>query len=90
MDKTTQREVARRLRSVEGHVRGVAQMVEEGRPCMDLFRQTQALQGSVRQIGLLLLSNHLDGCLRDAWEKPEGGEYEQVRDELMFLFSQKV
>ena len=43
MDIATQRDVICRLRSVEGHIRGVLSMVEEGRPCMDLIRQTQAV-----------------------------------------------
>lgn len=90
MDTATQGDVVRRLRSVEGHIRGVLQMVEEGRPCIDLIRQTQAVQGSVRQISLLLLTQHLDGCLRDAWAKADDEGYQQVRDELLVLFSQKV
>lgn len=65
-------------------------MVEEGRPCMDIVRQLQAVQGSVRQISLLLLTQHLDGCLRDAWAKVDDEGRQQVRDELFFLFSQKL
>jgi DNA-binding FrmR family transcriptional regulator len=90
MEPTTQKEVVQRLRSLEGHVRGVQSMVEEGRPCMDLVRQTQALQGSLRQISLLLLTQHLDGCLHDAWTQADDKGYQQVRDELLVLFSQKV
>lgn len=90
MDAAIQVEVIRRLRSVEGHVRGVLNMVEEGRPCLDLVRQTQAVQGSVRQISLLLLTQHLDVCLRNASEGPDTEGYRQVRDELLTLFSQKV
>lgn len=90
MDTITQGEVTQRFRSVEGHIRGVLSMVEESRPCMDLMRQTQAVQRSIRQISLLLLTRHLDGCLRDAWAKADDGGYQQVRDELLFLFSQRV
>jgi CsoR family transcriptional regulator, copper-sensing transcriptional repressor len=90
MEPATQNEVICRLRSVEGHVRGVQNMVQEGRPCLDLVRQVQALQGSLRQINLLLLTRHLDGCLHDAWANADDAGYQQVRDELFVLFAQKI
>ncbi len=57
---------------------------------MDLIRQTQAVQGSVRQISLLLLTQHFDTCLRDAWARADDEGYQYVRDELLMLFSQKL
>lgn len=90
MDMAMQVEVVKRLRSVEGHLRGVLHMVEEGRPCLEMVRQTQAIQGSVRQISLLLLTQHMDVCLREAYSQPDIDGYQQLRDELLTLFSQKV
>lgn len=90
MDAVTRGEISNRLKSVEGHIRGVLQMLDEDRPCLDLVRHTQAIQGSIRQVSLLLLTQHLDLCLRETWGKPEPAGYQQVRDELLSLFSQKV
>lgn len=90
MDMAMQVEVVKRLRSVEGHLRGVLHMVEEGRPCLEMVRQTQAIQGSVRQISLLLLTQHMDVCLREAYSQPDIDGYQQLRDELLTLFSQKI
>lgn len=90
MDTATQSEVINRLKSVEGHVRGVLHMVDEDRPCMAILQQTQAIQGSLRQISLLLLAQHLDVCLREVWSEPRADAYQQVRDELLVLFTQKA
>ncbi len=90
MEPTTRSEVINRLKSVEGHVRGVLHMVEEQRPCLAILQQTQAIQGSLRQISLLLLAQHLDGCLRQAWRETNDEAYQQMRDELLALFTQKA
>ena len=90
METATQSEVVKRLKGVEGHVRGVLHMVEEGRPCTAILQQTQAIQGSLRQISLLLLAQHLDVCLREVGSESSDDAYQQVRDELLVLFTQKA
>lgn len=58
-----------RLSCIEGHLRAVKRMVDEDRPCPEVVQQTRALQGSLRQVSVLLVTNHLDHCLRtDATE----------------------
>ncbi|HXF61776.1 MAG TPA: metal-sensitive transcriptional regulator [Caldilineaceae bacterium] len=90
MDSATRTEVINRLKSVEGHVRGVRHMVEEQQPCMAILQQTQAIQGSLRQISLLLLEQHLNGCLRELWNETNDDVHRQMRDELLALFTQKT
>lgn len=90
MEAQTQTEVINRLKSVEGHVRGVRHMVEENRPCLSVLQQIQALQGSLRQISVLLLAQHLNGCLREVRDEPRDDAYRQLRDELLALFAQKA
>ena len=85
-----QSEVINRLKSVEGHVRGVLHVVDQDRPCMAILQQTQAIQGSLRWIILLLLAQHLDVCLREMWREPSDDAYQQVRDEPLVLFTQKA
>lgn len=69
---------------------GVLHMVEEQRPCLAILQQTQAIQGSLRQISLLLLAQHLDGCLRQVCRETDDEAYQQMRDELLALFTQKA
>jgi DNA-binding FrmR family transcriptional regulator len=84
----TQQEVVRRLRSAEGHVRGILRMVDEDRPCTAILQQLQAVQGSLKQTQLLLIRQHLDVCLCNL----EGEDTQQtlsLREELVALFDHK-
>lgn len=89
MKPQTRLEVLRRLKSIEGHVRGVIQMVEADRPCAALVQQTRAVQGSLKQVTALLLAQHLEVCLRELWGDEMDNAQRQLRDELLVLFAQK-
>jgi len=85
MDSKTQQEVERRLKSVEGHIRGVMRMVDEDQPCVAVIQQLQAVQGSLKQAQLLVLRQHLDVCLCDLdTQDPE--QIQHLRKELVILF----
>jgi uncharacterized protein len=85
MDAHTRLKVVRRLRNAEGHLRGVLRMLDEEQPCMAVLQQTQALQGSLKQINLLLISSHLENCLRDVPDDTQ----KRLRTELVSLFNRK-
>jgi DNA-binding FrmR family transcriptional regulator len=55
-----------RLRRIEGQVRGVARMVEEDKYCIDILTQISAIVSSTQAVGLLLLEDHIRGCVVDA------------------------
>lgn len=69
-----------RLRRMEGQVRGVQRMVEEDEYCLDVLTQLSAIIAAARQTGLLVLEDHVRGCVASAWQ--EGGS-EVDREELM-------
>jgi DNA-binding FrmR family transcriptional regulator len=54
-----------RLRRLEGQVRGVAQMIDEDRYCIDVLTQLSAISASARAVGLLVLEDHIRGCVID-------------------------
>ena len=56
-------DLLRRLRKIEGQVRGLQQMVEDGRYCLDVVQQINALTAAAREVSLLVLSDHLKGCV---------------------------
>lgn len=61
MQETTRSEVVRRLRSVEGHVRGVEKMVEEGDVSYaDIVQQTSAIFSAIRRINTVLLKDFVE------------------------------
>lgn len=63
-----------RLRRVEGQVKGILRMVDEGRYCPDILQQVAAASGAMDEVALILLRSHVDGCVRDAIEKKTGDE----------------
>ena len=56
----------KRLRRMEGQVRGMQQMVEDDRYCIDVVTQINALTSAAREVALLVLEDHLRGCVQDA------------------------
>ena len=52
-----------RLRRMEGQVRGVQRMVEEDQYCVDILTQLSAVMAAARQAGLLILDDHIRGCI---------------------------
>lgn len=60
-----------RLKRIEGQVRGIAQMVEQDRYCVDVMTQIAAVQQALRSVGRELLRHHLKNCMSDAASKGE-------------------
>jgi len=71
----------RRLRRIEGQVRGIERMIERREYCVDILQQTAALRAAVDSVALLILEDHVQGCVRTAAEKGEADKYiEEVLD----------
>lgn len=71
-----------RLRRIEGQVRGIANMVEEDRYCVDVLTQIAAVQSALRSVGKELLRHHLKHCVADA-ARLGRTEFEHASDELI-------
>jgi DNA-binding FrmR family transcriptional regulator len=78
--------VLNRLKSVEGHVRGVERMVEDGAYCIDVIRQIQAVQAALNKISSMILENHLNTCLITAVRGEDPAERERVLTEIAEVF----
>ena len=55
-----------RLNRIEGQIRGLKKMVETDRDCMDVLKQIAASQGAIRSLGIVILEEHLKGCVTGA------------------------
>lgn len=55
-----------RLRRIEGQVRGIGGMVEDDRYCIDILTQISAVISSLQSVGLVLLEDHIEGCVVNA------------------------
>jgi DNA-binding FrmR family transcriptional regulator len=74
----------RRLRRIEGQVRGLQKMVEEDRYCADILTQISSVQEALRSVGRELMRNHLKHCATQAI-RSGGTEAEGMYDELVDL-----
>ena len=57
---------AKRLRRIEGQVRGIAKMIDEDQYCIDILTQISAASSALRSVALNLLDDHLDHCVSQA------------------------
>ena len=73
-------QLLRRLSRIEGQVRGIARMIEREEYCVDILQQTAALRAAVDAVALLVLEDHVQGCVRTAAER---GEVDAYVDEVM-------
>ncbi len=60
---TTHREQVKYLNKIEGQVRGVRKMIEEGRYCIDILGQIRSIIGALHRVGDEILKKHIEGCV---------------------------
>jgi CsoR family transcriptional regulator, copper-sensing transcriptional repressor len=70
--------VLKRLRRIEGQVRGVERMVEENRYCIDVVTQVTAIQAALDKVALELLSDHAAHCVVGAAEDERDARAEEL------------
>src|SRR6187397_696203 len=68
-------QLMRRLSRMEGQVRGIARMIEREEYCVDILQQTAALRAAVDALSILILEDHVQGCVRTAAERGEADQY---------------
>jgi DNA-binding FrmR family transcriptional regulator len=68
-------QLRRRLSRMEGQVRGVARMIEREEYCIDILQQTAALRAAIDAVSLLLMEDHVAGCLTTAIKTGDAAVY---------------
>jgi DNA-binding FrmR family transcriptional regulator len=76
----------RRLKTVEGHLRGVIRMVEEDAYCIDVIRQIQAVEAALNKVSSKILEEHLNSCVITAIQGNDRKERERVLKEITEVF----
>jgi CsoR family transcriptional regulator, copper-sensing transcriptional repressor len=69
------RDLVTRLRRIEGQARGIQKLVEAEAYCLDILQQVEAMTAAADQVALLVLEDHIDGCLTHAVETGQGQPY---------------
>ncbi len=77
------KDITRRLKIIDGHLKKVIQMVESDRYCVDVLQQSAAVQSALKQVDQLLLYNHLHSCVADAIK---GNKGDKAISELLRIF----
>ena len=62
-------EVSRRIARIHGHVHGIAEMLDEGRPYSDIVHQVIAVRSSLDSVIQVILDDLVEGCVAEAREK---------------------
>ncbi len=82
---TTHTEQMTRLKKIEGQIRGVQRMIEEGRYCIDILHQLQAVEAAVKRVEANILRKHLQGCVATAVRTGSEREQDAKLDEIIQL-----
>ncbi len=64
-----------RLKKIEGQAKGIQEMVEADRYCIDIVQQLNALSAAADEVALLILESHIEGCVADAIRQEHGEEH---------------
>ncbi len=86
MEIEPKEKIIARLKSIEGHVRGVQRMVEADEYCIDIVKQTMAIQSALDKFNSVILRRHMDSCVTTAIQGQDAGERERVISELLEVF----
>jgi DNA-binding FrmR family transcriptional regulator len=80
-DAEALRKVTNRIRRAEGQLRGVVQMLQDGRPCQDVVAQLSAASKAIDRAAFTLIAAGLKECLVD-----NGGDVDAVSEQMQKLF----
>jgi DNA-binding FrmR family transcriptional regulator len=86
MDDEVTGSIINRLKSIEGHVRGIERMVENSEYCVDIVNQILAVQRALHKVNGLVLERHLNTCVTNAIRGENPDERERVIGEIMDVF----
>lgn len=75
-----------RLKTIEGHIRGIEKMLENGEYCIDIIRQIQAVQSALNKTSAIILDAHLNSCLVTAVRGENPDERERVLKEIAEIY----
>jgi DNA-binding FrmR family transcriptional regulator len=75
-----------RLRKIEGQIKGIQRMIVDRRYCIDVITQLSAAESALRTVAEIILKNHLETCVHQAFVSPDTREREAKISELMKVY----
>ncbi len=86
MEQDQKTELRNRALSIQGHMGAVVRMIEQDAYCIDIIKQTQAVEKAIDKLNALLLERHLGNCVTTAIRSNKPKERERVIKELLDVF----
>ena len=87
LPESDKKKLMARLRRAEGQLKAVGRMVEDAKACVDTLVQIAAIQGALSKIGGLVLSEHIESCVSEAFVHGDADQRQTAIDDLMDVFS---
>jgi DNA-binding FrmR family transcriptional regulator len=75
-----------RLKTIEGHIRGIQRMLDDDQYCIDIIRQIQAVQSALNKVSANILDGHLNSCLLQAVQGDNPQDRQRVLNEITEVF----
>jgi len=79
-----------RLKTIEGHIRGIQKMIDQEAYCIDVIRQINAVQSALNKVSTIILDEHLHSCLITAVRSENPDDREKVLKEITEVFQAKA
>ncbi|WP_158737039.1 metal-sensitive transcriptional regulator [Alteribacillus sp. YIM 98480] len=86
-EQPNKQQLLNRLKRIEGQVRGIHNMVENDRYCVDILNQIAAIQSAMNKVSLALVEDHTNHCVANAIKNGEG---EESIEELMEVIKRMI
>lgn len=80
-------DIIRRLKKIEGQVKGIQRMVDEDKYCVDVLIQVAAVRAAINRVGTIVFEHHSRGCMRKA---VEDSDQEAAIEELVGVLSKFI
>ena len=80
---TTHEENKQRLARIEGQVRAIGRMIDDGEYCIDIITQIQAARSALQSVSKIILEKHLKHCVAEALERENGNAIDEKLEEIM-------
>lgn len=85
--KNIKEETVKRLKKIEGQIKGIIKMIEERRYCVDVIMQIAAAKSALHKTSEIIMRNHLQTCVLTAFNLKNEKDIQQKVDELMEIYS---
>ena len=79
-------DILKRLKTIEGHLKGIVRMVEDDAYCIDIIRQIQAVDAALNKVSSQILDGHLNSCVITAVQGDDPSERQRVMKEVLEVF----